>query len=182
MQVYWIAVVLLLSPNTPLMMAAFLAGFAGELLIPAFAEKTGRTNWHRHHIIERYGLLNIIVLGESFLAIVMAIRGDTVGYLPSWDLLQLGIMASIITFTLWSLYFSREEHLRSEELAHALLWGYGHFALFAAGASTGAGFAVMVDIATHQAQVGSRVGAMAVAVPVAVYIFTLWFIRDRFWM
>jgi low temperature requirement protein LtrA len=56
MQIYWIALILLLSPDTPLMMAAFSGGFAGELVIPAVVEKNGRTNWHRHHIIERYGL------------------------------------------------------------------------------------------------------------------------------
>jgi hypothetical protein len=56
MQIYWIALILLLSPDTPLMMAAFSGGFAGELVIPAVVEKNGHTNWHRHHIIERYGL------------------------------------------------------------------------------------------------------------------------------
>lgn len=182
MQVYWVSIILSLPADSSLTMAAFILGFACELVIPAIAERNGRTNWHRHHIIERYGLLNIIVLGECFLAIVMALKTDAVGLLPSWPLLGLGITASVITFTLWSLYFSREEHLRSEELSHTLLWGYGHFALFASGAAVGAGFAVMVEITTHHADVDLRIGALAVAIPTAVYVSTLWIIRDRFWM
>ena len=42
--------------------------------MPVWAERVGTTPWHRHHIVERYGLMNIIVLGETLLAAVLAIR------------------------------------------------------------------------------------------------------------
>jgi hypothetical protein len=44
----------------------------------------------------------------------------------------------------------------------------------------GAGFAVLVDIVTGHADIAIRGGDIAVAVPLAVYMAGLWFIRDRF--
>lgn len=182
MQVYWIVIVLVLPAGSNAMLLAFLLGIAGELGVPAFAERTSSTSWHRHHIIERYGLLNIIVLGECFLAIVLALGAGFGDGKASWEMLEIGALASIITFTMWALYFADEEHLHSEGLGHTLLWGYGHFALFAAGAATGAGFAVMVELAAHHAHLSGQGAALSVAIPVAIYVATLWLIRDRFWL
>lgn len=179
-QLYWIAIILLLPATSDTLKWAFLLGFAGELAIPVFAERNSKTAWHRHHIIERYGLLNIIVLGECFLAIVLALRAEGTGGIPPWHLLEIGLLASLITFALWALYFSDDEHLSREELSHVLIWGYGHFALFGAGAATGAGFAVMVEYAGHHTQIGETAAALSVAIPVAIYVFTLWLIRDRY--
>ena len=36
--------------------------------VPMWAERASPTPWHPHHITERYGLLTLIVLGESILA------------------------------------------------------------------------------------------------------------------
>ena len=182
MQLYWIAVVLALPAGSNAILLAFLLGYAGELCVPALAERTSTTSWHRHHIVERYGLLNIIVLGECFLAIVLAIRAGFGDGVASWGMLEIGVLGSIITFAMWALYFAQEEHLHSEEIKHALLWGYGHFALFAAGAATGAGFAVMVEFAAHHAHLSGQAAASSVAIPVAIYVATLWLVRDRFWL
>lgn len=182
LQVYWIAIILGLPAGSDVILMAFLLGFAAELSVPALAERSGSTSWHRHHIVERYGLLNIIVLGECFLAIVIALRAGVGDGVLSWEILEIGILASVITFVLWALYFAEESHLQSEELKHALLWGYGHFALFAAGAATGAGFAVFIEVATHHSSIGEQAAALSVAIPVATYLITLWLIRDRFWL
>ena len=45
-----------------------------ELAVPVWAERAGPTTWHPHHIAERYGLLTLIVLGESILAATMAVQ------------------------------------------------------------------------------------------------------------
>lgn len=181
-QIYWILSILYVPTGAIYAPLLFFAGVAIELSIPAFAESTISTPWHRHHIVERHSLLNIIVLGECFLAIVMAIREGSSGGTLSWDILEVGLLASIITFFLWSLYFSQEEHLHITEKKHSLLWGYGHFALFASGAAAGAGFAVMVEYATHHTKINEQTAALSVAIPIAVYLVTLWVIRDRFWM
>lgn len=46
----------------------FLVLIFGEISVPVIAETVHETPWHRHHIIERYGLLTIIVLGELILS------------------------------------------------------------------------------------------------------------------
>ena len=44
-----------------------------ELAIPYWAERSGpMTPWHPGHIVERYGLFTIIVLGECVLATMTA--------------------------------------------------------------------------------------------------------------
>lgn len=182
MQLYWIAAVLFLPAGSNLILLAFLLGFVCELIVPAFAERNNSTTWHRQHIIERHGLLNIIVLGECFLSIVLAVRAGSADGNFSWALIGIGTLAAIITFAMWALYFAVEEHLNSEEVKHTFLWGYGHFALFAAGAATGAGFAVMVEYITDHAHISGQAAALSVAIPVAVYVVTLWLVRDRFWM
>lgn len=180
MQIYWIAFVVFVPPTAALYLPLFVVGAAGELAVPAHAERHGMTTWHRHHMIERYGLLNIIVLAEIFIAISAMIQLESGAAFPDLHLLWLAILSAIIAFSLWGVYFTDEEHLASDELGHALLWGYGHVALFAAGAATGAGLTVMLGVLDHSAHVDPRTGILATAIPVAVYLATLWLIRDRF--
>ena len=179
MQLYWIAVVVLTPPTSAIYLPLFFVGVAGELAVPAIAERLGTTTWHRHHMIERYGLLNIIVLGETFIAITAMIQLENGATVPSPEFFWLAILSAIIAFSLWGVYFTDEDHLGSDELRHALLWGYGHFALFAAGAATGAGMLVMLNILDHSAHVAAQTGILAIAVPVAIYLAMLWLIRDR---
>lgn len=181
-QIYWTLTVLLLPVGSNLALPLFALGVVLELMVPAFAEKNGSTPWHKEHIVERHSLLNIIVLGECFLAIVMAIQASVGHGHLSWGLIEIGVLASVITFMLWALYFSEQEHLQTAEKKHTMIWGYGHFALFATGAATGGGFAVMVELATHHADISEKAAALTVAIPVAIYVLTLWLIRDRIWM
>ncbi|MGB3294575.1 MAG: low temperature requirement protein A [Phormidesmis sp.] len=71
-QAYWVTL-LFRQPDPGLgFYALFALGAILEVAVPALAEKNGSTPWHRHHIMERYGLLTIIVLGETLLAAAMA--------------------------------------------------------------------------------------------------------------
>jgi low temperature requirement protein LtrA len=90
------------------------------------------------------------------------------------------IAAMVTAFALWWLYFTDDEQLDSDENARAFGWGYGHFLIFAAGAAVGAGFAVQVDVLTEHAHLTGTVADLAAAIPVAVYLFGLWLVRDRF--
>jgi hypothetical protein len=51
--------------------------------------------------------------------------------------------------------------------------------VFAAAAAVGAGLGVSVDHATHHAKIGAAAAGAAVAIPVAVYLTTLWYIHHR---
>ena len=178
-QVYWVALVLFQPSAETLFYSLFALGALLELAVPALAEKQGITPWHRHHIIERYGLLNIIVLGETLLAGSMAL-GQVSGTHVDPALIRVALASLVIVFSMWWLYFSRDEHLAENNLSAALTWGYGHALIYMAGAAVGAGFSVLVDVVSHAAPISLRTGLFAVAIPVALYLLGLWFVRDRF--
>jgi len=179
-QLYWVTLVLYQS-SIPIssFYAAFGIGMLIEISVPLLAERQGVTSWHRHHIIERYGLLNIIVLGETLLASSMAIQEVAVSQID-FALIHLTMSSLVILFSMWWLYFSKEDHLKEYRYKLAFIWGYGHLLIYASGAAIGAGIAVQVDIITHHADTSLQVGNYAVAVPVALYLIGLWFVRDRF--
>jgi low temperature requirement protein LtrA len=177
-QLYWVALLLLQARLGGLFYPAFALGAVLELAVPAVAERWGMTPWHRHHIMERYGLLTIIMLGETLLAGSMALN-QVASEQFSVDLVMVALSALVILFSMWWLYFAREEHLRDRRLSVALIWGYGHILIFMSAAAVGAGFAVLVDIVTGHTQVGLRVGDYAVAIPVSAYLLGLWLVRDR---
>lgn len=178
-QAYWIGLYLLGDPHAPAFIALILLGWLIELAVPAIAERTNTTPWHRHHIVERYSLLTIIVLGEVLLAATLALE-------KAWDgsfdvrLVHTAMSALVITFAMWWLYFAREPQLSTSRLSRALQWGYGHMLVFASGAAVGAGFAVLVEILTGQSKIGIQAGDLAVAIPLGIYFLALWLVRDRF--
>lgn len=176
-QVYWVLFALIGASG-----AAFgwliLLGIAIELAVPMIAERRKETPWHRHHIIERYGLLIIIVLGETLLAASLALgAGGIEGF--NLHLVWIALCSTVMVFAMWWLYFTKDEHLRSSDLAGALVWGYGHFFIFAAAAAVGAGMAVQVDLSTDHAHTTQLAGDLALAIPLAVYFLGIWLVRDR---
>lgn len=178
-QILWVALAILVAPTSPAFVPLMGLGFLMELAVPAIAERANTTPWHRHHIVERYGLLNLIVLGEILLGGSLALQG---AFRAGYDLrlVEIALSALAISFAMWWLYFCEHEQLHGRGLKRALLWGYGHLPIFGAGAAVGAGFAVLVDIVTGHAHASIRTGDLAVAIPLAVYIAGLWFVRDRF--
>ena len=178
-QLYWIGLLLLPLTSPALLPPLFALGAALEIAVPALAEHHGRTPWHRHHMIERYGLMNIIVLGETLLAGSMALRAVDAEHFQV-ALVHVALSSLVIVFAMWWLYFSKEDYLQSQDLRRSLTWGYGHVLIFASGAAVGAGFAVLVEVVSGHAQVSLKTSDYAVAIPVAAYLLSLWFVRDRF--
>ncbi|MET0422869.1 MAG: low temperature requirement protein A [Actinoplanes sp.] len=162
--------------------AAFAVLVVLELAVPAWAEQApgGPTTYHPHHITERYGLFTIIVLGEAVSAAVIAFRGalDEHGEHTA-ALLRLAVAGVIVVFALWWLYFDRSAHGLLTSLRMSLMWGYGHYFIFASAAAVGAGLAVAVDHTTHHAEITDRLTGYAIAVPVAVYLFFVWLLHIR---
>ena len=178
-QVYW-AVVVLSGIESPLFFwSLFGLGAMLELLVPVVAERAGRTSWHRHHMVERYGLLTIIVLGETLLAAAIALGKLDVDYLTG-GLLRTAVNCMVILAAMWWLYFARQDHLQGEEFKTIFVWGYGHFLIYAAAGAVGAGLALMVDVVSHEAHVSLVLAQMSIAIPVAVYFLGLWLVRDRY--
>jgi low temperature requirement protein LtrA len=175
LQCVWIAT--LFVPN--LLLAVFLILIALELAVPVWAEAAGATTWHPHHISERYGLLTLIVLGESVLAATVAVQSALSAGEALGPLTPIIIGGLLIVYSMWWIYFDRPVHDLLTGLRKAIVWGYGHYVVFAAAAAVGAGLAVSVDYATHHAKIGASAAGAAVTVPVAVYLLCLWFLHDR---
>ena len=51
----------------------------------------------------------------------------------------------LIVYSMWWVYFDRPVHDLLTSLRKAIVWGYGHYFVFAAAAAVGAGLAVSVD-------------------------------------
>ena len=175
LQLAWIAVLFVPGIWIP----AFLTLAALELALPVWAEGVAPTTWHPHHIAERYGLLTLIVLGESILAATIAVQSALSSGEALSDLVPLIIGGLLIVYSMWWMYFDRPVHDLLTSLRKAIVWGYGHYLVFASAAAVGAGLAVSVDYATHHAKIASVGAGAAVAVPVAVFLMCLWFLHDR---
>ena len=145
-QVGWLA---RLALPESLLLAAFLVLVVCELAVPPWAERTGATSWHPHHIAERYGLFTIILLGESVLAATAAVQLGVRERGVTTELLAVSGAGLLLLFGLWWLYFLRPT---GEGLAvhrdRVFRWGYGHYAMFAALGALGAGLEVAAEAVT----------------------------------
>ncbi|MGN7800688.1 low temperature requirement protein A [Leifsonia sp. 22587] len=153
----------------------FVVGAVLELLVPLWAERTGMTSWHPHHIAERYGLFTIIVLGESVSASAVGVQSALARSGFSAALVWIAVAGLVLLFALWWLYFLEPaaEGLRSRR-GRSFYWGYGHYFVFASLAALGAGLEVAVqEGAAHEAAANTTVEYM-IAAPVAVFLFMLY--------
>jgi low temperature requirement protein LtrA len=175
LQVAWVAQPFVAGPLIP----RFLVLCALELAVPVWAERAGPTTWHPQHIAERYGLLTLIVLGESILAATTAVQAALASGEALSALLPLIVGGLLIAFSMWWIYFDRPVHDLLTDLRTAIVWGYGHYVVFAAAAAVGAGLAVAVDQAARHATIGPVAAGAAVAIPVAVFLVCVWFLHDR---
>jgi F0F1-type ATP synthase assembly protein I len=64
-------------------------------------------------------------------------------------------------------------------LRPAFNWTYGHWLIFGVTAAVGAGLAIVIDQATHHAEISTTVAGMAVALPTAIYVFSLWVLQEH---
>ncbi|GAA4718282.1 hypothetical protein GCM10023349_42780 [Nocardioides conyzicola] len=158
--------------------ATFLVLVVLELLVPVWAERSGPTSWHPHHIAERYSLFTIILLGESIFAgtsAVVAVVEDTA---PT-SLVAVSASSLVIVAALWWLYFAVPAGAGLEVRRHwSFVWGYGHYLPFAALAALGAGLEVAVAAsAGHTRHLGVQSAVAAVALPVAVVVVMVELLR-----
>jgi low temperature requirement protein LtrA len=170
-QVGW--VLRLLLPEGP-GYAGFLVLAAAELAVPIWAERAAPTSWHPRHIAERYGLFTLIVLGECVLSSTLAIEAALAEDAALADLATTAAGGLLTVFAMWWLYFAKEPHELLTSLRAGIVWGYGHYLVFASAAAVGAGLAVNVDAVTHHAAIGPRAAAASFTIPVALFLLAVW--------
>lgn len=146
-----------------------------DLSVPLWAERTGMTSWHPHHIAERYGLFTIIVLGESVSAATIGVQDGLADSGFGAQLVTIAAAGLVLLFALWWLYFLEPaaEGLASRR-GRSFYWGYGHYVVFASLAAIGAGLEVAVQRGAAHAEAADMLVEYAVAVPVALFLLSLW--------
>jgi low temperature requirement protein LtrA len=157
---------------------AFVPLVALELGVPVWAERRSRgTPWHRAHIVERYGLFTIIVLGECILAASTAIQAALEADGDPAALVVLALGALVLIGAMWWAYF-KDDAADDRSLVHlnAFIWGYGHYVVFAAVAAVGAGIQVAADSLHRELGLSPTAASLAVAVPVAAYLAAAWLV------
>lgn len=176
LQVCW---VLLLQVPPNWILPGFGLLVALELMVPVWASRVAPPYWHTGHIVERYGLFTIIVLGEAILAASIAIDTAAESAARLADLAPTIVGGLLVVFSLWWLYFGRSMDDRLANMRSAFMWGYGHYFVFGSGAAVGAGLAVLVDQDRGNAAIGPQTAGYALAIPVAVFLLSLWSLHLR---
>jgi low temperature requirement protein LtrA len=111
--------------------AVFFGAIAAELLLFAYIGSSGShgLSVDRRHLVERIGLLSIILLGESIISLVAGLSGI------EWN--RYNVLAAITGFvmlaSIWWIYFDSFHLLeRAKRLTHGFVLVYSH-ALFLLG-------------------------------------------------
>ena len=120
---------------------AYLAGFAAVLSTAVPSQPHAFTITDA--LIERFGLLAIIVLGETLTGVVTGLAGEPISALT----LSVGLVAVVVGFGAWWTYFDFAGHRRPKpNRAASVQWMLSHLPLTAAIAAMGA---AMVSLITH---------------------------------
>ena len=159
----------------------FIPLFIIDVATPIVAGWDARMGGHRGHIVERYGLFTIIVLGESIAAATIAIGSAIEAQAGSVQLLVLAAGGLVVVFSLWWIYFDfTTGRAPAGSRTAQYVWGYGHYFLFAAIAAVGAGLALSVEWLTdhHHVALPEQGVAMVVSAAVATILLVMTFIES----
>jgi low temperature requirement protein LtrA len=179
-QIGWIGV-LFLHTSVPVTFVVVVLLIGVEFLGPWLAEnRKGGTPWHAHHITERYGLLTIIALGEGVVGTVASISAVVGAQGWSFDAAFVAVAGIGLTFGMWWTYFVMPQ----ADLLHAhrersFFFGYFHIVPFGAIVATGAGLHAAAYYIEHQSKLGSVETVLSVALPVGVYIVSVYALYAR---
>lgn len=135
--------------KTPAMVMLFILEFSTFPLI----EHRYMLPWHPHHIAERYGLLVIIVLGESVLGVANAVGNmiDQAGEVRWFsEVLPLGLGAMALVFVLWWSYFKLPYAMALHRAPRKIfIFNYAHLFIYFALGAVGAGLELVADAVRH---------------------------------
>lgn len=178
-QLLWVLLAAYATPGSPSVYALGIGAFLVEWSIPVWAERAGATPWHPHHMLERYGLLTIIVLGEVLLSIATTFGAFFAGEADP-GLIKIGVAALVVVFAYWWIYFGDTQTQSIKGFSRVFIWGYGHVFIFASIAIMGAGLAAYFDLHTGHSEASPALVGWFVGAPLALALSALWVVRDRY--
>jgi low temperature requirement protein LtrA len=144
-----------------------------ELLTPIIIryslDNRSSPKWHNHHIVERYAIFTIIVLGECLVAATNLIKklidgGFHIGMFFTC------INVFIIIFTLWWLYFGEKKHLALKTRSGIFQWGYGHILIFISLAALGPSLLLLTD--------NNDIAIVLVSSNIMLFLMGIWLVHD----
>ncbi len=157
----------------------WIAAMATHVAAPyiAFRCKTFDIPLHTSHVVERYCLFTVIVLGETLIAVSKGI-----GSAPGSEKFLIALLAYITVACIWWSYFSWdfENILLFGSLSNLFIFGYGHFVVFLAIASFGAGGELAVHSLSHGGHL-TLIGKMVIAMSPSLYLLSLSLINRFSW-
>jgi low temperature requirement protein LtrA len=174
-QLGWIASIFL-HTSVPMTFVVIALLIGVEVLGPILAEtRKGGTPWHAHHITERYGLLTIIALGEGVTGTVASVSAVVGAQGWTFDAAFVAVAGIGLTFGMWWTYFL----LPQADLLHtyrerSFWFGYLPIATLGGIVATGAGLHAAAYYIEHHSKLSSVETVLSVAVPVAVYIASIY--------
>jgi low temperature requirement protein LtrA len=131
--VLWVVSLLVAPPGRWWLWALALAG---EMAVPFFAWRLVSAPVDPRHLPERFGLLTIIVLGESVLAVVLGVADTT------WEV-ESGLAAGggfLAAAAVWWIYFDfLDESVVTRGRIAGLVFTYAHFPIIIGVATLGVG-------------------------------------------
>ena len=135
------------------------------------------TPWHAHHIAERYSGFAIIALGEGVVGTVASLSAIVEESGWTLDAALVAIAGMGLTFGMWWAYFlTTPGEILHVHRRRAFKWGYGSIVVFAAIAATGAGLDVAALFIEHKASIGAVGAVLAVSIPVALYLLSVYWL------
>lgn len=170
-QLGWIAI-MIVNASLPVTFALVGVMTVVELSGPWLVEtRKGSAPWHAHHIAERYGLLTIIALGEGIVGTVASLSAEVTAEGWTVDAVLVAVAGIGLTFGMWWIYFVvPSSQLLNVNRAMAIRFGYSHIPLFGAIVATGAGLHAAAYYIEHHSALSSVGTLLTVAIPVGVYI------------
>ena len=149
----------------------------------AWRTKTFDIPVNTRHVVERYCLMTIIVMGETLVAVSAGFASaQSAAAFPVLSGAFPALSAYIIVACIWWTYFAWDfERVRTfDKLANAFVFGYGHFVVFLAIAVFGAGVENLVHSTAHGGH-STLLGRMLIAVPPCLYLVSLSVINRFAW-
>ncbi|WP_291840000.1 low temperature requirement protein A [Limimaricola sp.] len=182
-QILWVTHYLLLGGHADeagLFFVAALPIYAIEVGTPLLAGRRNHPPMHRHHMVERHGLLNIIILGEIVFSATLYSGALHDGQTDPGILVG-GIATLVIVFAMFALYFLEEDHMRAVTTGRRFVrWGYLHAIIYVGGAMVGAAAAAQLDWLTGHSHATGEELALVTNGALAIYLAGLWIVRDKY--
>lgn len=186
-QVGWIALTFL-HLDWPMLLPALLLLYGLEFYSVVAASRGSGTPWNVHHLVERFGLLTIISLGEVVLGTSLAVQAVVEGQGWSTESVLLISAGLTMAFGMWWSYFAIP-YAPALALHRRRVFGFvlGHLAMYGTIAAVGAGLHTVALYVEHHSDLSKGATILTVAVPLALFLALVYGIahylmpgRDRF--